>query len=154
MSGRRIKVGTKFNIEDFAKPSTPLKENPSAWNDIIFRMARLNIPRKVIADYCGVSHVTFGAYMDQIRLVCAGQAEHRLIIDGMLMEMAETDISATDPEERVAAMNMKWKAIETLKKCISKLDEWIPPEETERVRRLTDAELAAKLEQIHSQQGK
>jgi hypothetical protein len=145
---RRIKIGTKFNIDDFAKPDCTFKEDPSAWNDIIFRMGRLNIPKKVIADYCGTTLASFNPSLEQVRLVMAGQAEHRLIIDGTLMELAELDVSAMDPEERAHWIGIKWKALETLKKCLNKLDEWIPPEETERVRRLTDEELLAKLAEI------
>lgn len=118
--------------------------------DEVYELATKNMPIKSIADWFGCSYQTVASNTAVIALIHRGWAEYRHIIEDELLQMATVSLESIDPTERAIYAGMKTKAAATLHKNLHK-DPFVPPQELERVRRLSDDELAAELEKAKAQ---
>lgn len=115
------------------------------WLDYVYELALRSLPIRDISAKLGVHPQTLRDYPDIIAMIAEGHADHRLQIDYELFADATANPFDFEAEERAEVRRARSDALKILKKSIEKKDEYVPPQETERIRRLTDAELQDEL---------
>ncbi len=115
------------------------------WTDYVYQLALRSLPVKDIAAKLGVHPQTLRNYEPIIAAIQEGHADHRLTIEAELFADATTNPFEFEPEERAAIRAARASALKILKQAIDKKDDFVPVQETERIRRLSDAELQEEL---------
>jgi hypothetical protein len=133
---RKILDSTGNNFQ-FFKKQEDLEE--------VLRLAKTNMPIKAIADWFGCSYQTISTNEVVLPFVKRGWAEYRERIERELFTLATIDLKAVEPDQFDTYASMKQKALNTIHKVLH-ADPYVPPQEVERVRRLSDEELKIELE--------
>lgn len=120
--------------------------------DEIYELAKKNLPMKALADWFKCSYQTLSTNEIVMPIVRRGWAEYRERIETEMFNLATLDLKAVDPDRFETYASMKQKALNTLHNTLHK-DPYIPPQEIERVRRLSDDELKVELEKAMTTMG-
>ena len=120
------------------------EEDEAEWGPIVLAAARKRMTVSAIAGKFGCAHSTLGNNERAMSLVRQGWAAHDEEILDLLLDQARDQPSLYEAEERAQIRALKSDAIKTIYKVLTRE---LPPtvQETERVRRLSDAELKDEL---------
>jgi hypothetical protein len=121
------------------------RSDPGPWTEKLKALSGLNLPLKSIADAFGCAPSTLASDDVPMRIVRLGWATYRATVERELLSMAmEVPGPNATPEEAASIRASKLKALAQIHKVLHK-DPFVPVQEEERVRRLTDEELRAEL---------
>jgi hypothetical protein len=112
----------------------------------VYELAKVaRLPYKDIAAKCNCPIATLRDYPELCAAINEVHADHRIAIEGALFFDALADPLDFEGEDRAAVRAARASALRILKAAIDKRDDFIPPTEHERIKRLTDEELQAEL---------
>jgi len=113
--------------------------------DQLYELALLNLPIKAIADNIGCSYQTITTNDFAASIVRQGHSDYLKKLNAEVHKFAFMDLSQYEPKERDGYATLKAKCLGDLYKVANK-DPFVPPQELERVKRLTDEELAIEIQ--------
>lgn len=113
-----------------------------AWVPLAYQLALRSLPLRDIAAKFRCHPSTIRDSEEVMEAIKAGHADHRLAIENALFQDAMLNpMSFEDPMERATIRTVRSTALKILKNSIDKKEEFVPPAEQEKLRRLSDAEL-------------
>lgn len=120
------------------------EEDIQEWGPIVYAAACKRMTVSSIAGKFGAAYSTLTNNELGMNIVRQGWAKHDEEILDLLLDQARDQPSLYEPEERSQIRALKADAIKTIYKVLTRE---LPPtvQETERVRRLSDAELKTEL---------
>lgn len=127
----------------FKKPHIKFSASQAEdWVPYIYELALRSLPLRDIAAKIGVHPSTVRDTPCMNASVLNGHADHRLFVENALYNDAGADPDlGADAAERESIRRSRSAALKILKTSIEKKESFIPPQETERLKRLSDAEL-------------
>jgi len=124
--------------------------------DKLYELAFLNLPIKSIAANIGCSYQQISTNEMAASIVAQGHSDYLKKLNREMHRIAFLDLNdpiSVFPEDRAMWSSMKTKMLAELHKVANK-DPFVAPQEVERVRRLSDDELAIEIQKIAETQRK
>ena len=131
----------------FKKPSSRFSAaTASQWVPLAYQMGLRNVPLKVLAYKLNCHINTVRDNLEVLEAYHEGIADHRLTVEDLLWTDATASPDfAVDAVEKAAIRVAKSAALKLLKSTLDRNEAFVAPQETERIRRLSDKELQEEL---------
>ena len=126
-----------------------IKSQDKEWVELAYQLALRSLPLRDIAGKFRTGPSTIRDSAIVMEAIRAGHADHRLTVEAELFNDATANPAlGEDAMERAAIRKARTDALKILKHSIDKKEEFIPPAEAEKLKRLSDAELEAELQKF------
>lgn len=138
-------LGPDEVLPGFKRPAERFKDaETELWLPLITALASRSLPYRDIAGICRCHPRTLQNNVSVQDAVRQGHAAHKLMVEQNLYLLATADVSlGADSIDKASIRQTKLKALQILKGSLDGKDKFIPPEEQERLRRMSDEELTA-----------